>query len=425
MFPLIQYGTYFYMYLLFLVTIPAFILGAMGKRIKVYGMVATIFMIFVILGTGLHLLYFAVFIIWEVLIVFIYLEIRRRTDSIIKYRICLFLSLIPMLIFEYTETIRVKLPIGNFAYNGHKLGYTNEIWIGVVTFMGLAYLNFRVLQMIIEIYDGTITEVKLGDFLYYVTFFPALSSGPIDRSRRFDKEANNRIPRNIYLKEYALVGIRKLILGVFYKFILSYLIYTYWLMKIPHELTFLHAAAYAYGYTFYLFFNFAGYCLMAVGTSYFFGVKTPDNFKMPFISKDMKEFWTRWNITLSKWLGDYLYSRFVISSMRKKRFKSRYTASHIAQFMTMLIIGCWHGITWYYILYGFLQGLMLVLTDIFQRKSKFYKRNKKKTWFKIVSIIVTFNIVVFLLLIFSGYFSHFGIVHHFVQHILHGIKSVI
>ncbi|MBO3446349.1 MBOAT family O-acyltransferase, partial [Clostridium sp. CCUG 7971] len=155
----------------------------------------------------------------------------------------------------------------------------------------------------------------------------------------------------------------------------------------------------------YLFFDFAGYSLFAVGTSYILGIKTPDNFNKPFISKDMKEFWTRWHISLSRWFGDYIFSRFVISSMRKKRFKKRATAAHVAQMITMITMGFWHGLTWYYILYGVYQGIVLILTDIYQKKSKFYKKHKKEKWFEIVQIVITFNIACFGLLIFSGYFN--------------------
>ena len=76
---------------------------------------------------------------------------------------------------------------------------------------------------------------------------------------------------------------------------------------------------YMYAYSLYLFFDFAGYSSFAVGTSYIFGIKTPDNFNKPFISKDMKEFWTRWHISLIKMVWRLYYiSRIVLSSMRKK-----------------------------------------------------------------------------------------------------------
>ena len=121
----------------------------------------------------------------------------------------------------------------------------------------------------------------------------------------------------------------------------------------------------------------------------------------------MKEFWTRWHISLSRWFGDYLYSRILLSSMRKKRFKNRFRASHFAQMITMLTMGVWHGLEVFYIIYGIYQGSVLVLTDIVQRKSKFYKKHKKEKWFQGIQILINFHVACFGLLLFSGYlFTH-------------------
>ena len=169
---------------------------------------------------------------------------------------------------------------------------------------------------------------------------------------------------------------------------------------IPADKTLFNIISYMYAYTLYLFFDFAGYSLFAIGTGYILGIKVPENFNKPFISKDMKEFWTRWHISLSRWFGDYIFSRFVLNSMRKKRFKSRFTASHVAQILTMFVMGLWHGLTVYYILYGLYQGIALVLTDIYQRKSKFYKKYKKNKVFNCIQVVVTFHIVSFGMLLF-------------------------
>ncbi len=177
--------------------------------------------------------------------------------------------------------------------------------------------------------------------------------------------------------------------------------------KIPTDITFLNSLNYMYAYSLYLFFDFAGYSSFAVGTSYIIGIKTPENFDKPFLSKDMKEFWTRWHISLSRWFGDYLYSRILLNSMRKKRFKDRFRASHFAQMITMLILGVWHGLEVFYIIYGIYQGSVLVLTDILQRKSKFYKKHKKEKWFQRVQVLINFHVASFGLLLFSGYlFTH-------------------
>ncbi len=96
-------------------------------------------------------------------------------------------------------------------------------------------------------------------------------------------------------------------MGVGYKFVIAFLINTYWVSRIPKDMSFINILSYMYAYSLYLFFDFAGYSLFAIGTGYIFGIQVPINFDKPFISKDMKEFWTRWHISLSRWFGDYIF----------------------------------------------------------------------------------------------------------------------
>lgn len=379
---LAQYGDYIYLYILLISFIPAIILGIKGKNIKYYGVLISILMVGLIVGTSKNnLLLFIMFFIGELTVIYGYLLIRRKTDNKILYYLALLASMLPVIITKVSVLTS----------------------FGPLGFIGLSYLNFKAIQMIIEIYDGAIKDIKIYTLVYFILFFPTLSSGPIDRYRRFQEDLNKKIEKREYLDEYLYVGIRKITIGLGYKFVLAFLINTFWMSKIPSDITFLNGLSYMYAYSLYLFFDFAGYSSFAVGTSYILGIKTPDNFNKPFLSKDMKEFWTRWHISLSKWFGDYLYSRIVLNSMRKKRFKSRFTASHVAQIITMLIMGIWHGLSLFYIIYGLYQGIVLVITDIIQRKWKYYKKHKKEKWFQYVQIAVNFNVACFGLFLFSGW----------------------
>jgi len=376
MIKLTQYGDYFYLYILLLSLIPAIVLGIKGKNIKPYGILLSIFMVGVIIGVkSVGIVLFIMFLLGEIILINSYLEIRDRTDNKFIYYLVLFLSMLPIIITK----VSVK-----------------SIY-GPIGFIGLSYLNFKAIQIIIEIYDGTIKGIKFSTLVYFIIFFPTLSSGPIDRYRRFEENINTKIEKEDYINNY-LFG---------YKFVIAYIINTLWMSKIPTDITFLNSLNYMYAYSLYLFFDFAGYSSFAVGTSYIIGIKTPENFDKPFLSKDMKEFWTRWHISLSRWFGDYLYSRILLNSMRKKRFKDRFRASHFAQMITMLILGVWHGLEVFYIIYGIYQGSVLVLTDILQRKSKFYKKHKKEKWFQRVQVLINFHVASFGLLLFSGYlFTH-------------------
>ena len=273
-------------------------------------------------------------------------------------------------------------------------------------FLGISYMTFKLIQIIIEIYDGLI-EKPMGplDYVHFLLFFPALSSGPIDRSRRFIEDWQKQRTKDEYL-ELAGTGLFRLVLGLFYKLVISGMVFQQ-MTSIRYK-DFSFFVIYMYLYTAYLFFDFAGYSLMAVGASNILGIETPMNFNVPFISVDIKDFWNRWHITLSTWLRDFVFSRIVMRFMRKKIFKKRLTTAMVAYMINMTFMGFWHGITLNYIAYGFYHGILMAAFDWYQKKSKFYKKNKNKTWYKVISWIITMHLVMFGFLIFSGKMSEWA-----------------
>lgn len=378
---MIPYSNLLFFYIIGLILIPGVILGVMEKRLKVYGFIATLLIIgLLFFDSKLQLFCLVLFYFGELFLIKAYSLLRKKYSRRWILWVTILLSLLPLALSKW----------GHF--------FTDRL----LGFLGISYLTFKVIQMLLEISDGLIKEVKLLDFTYFLLFFPTLSSGPIDRSRRFLDEVNQVIPRNEYL-DRVYQGLRKLLLGAGYKFILGNITYTYWLSKIPTDHGLVETASYMYGYSFYLFFDFAGYSLMAIGISYILGVRTPENFNRPFISKDIKDFWNRWHMTLSFWFRDYLYTRFVMSSMKKKRFKNRYTASYIGYLITMGAMGIWHGTEIYYILYGLYHGVLIIGTDYFQRHSALYKKYKNYRLWTAASTVVTFHLVCFGFLLFSGY----------------------
>lgn len=156
----------------------------------------------------------------------------------------------------------------------------------------------------------------------------------------------------------------------------------------------------------YLFFDFAGYSAFAIGVSYLMGIKTPENFNLPFISRNIKDFWNRWHMTLSFWFRDYVYMRFVLWMTKKKWIKNRYTVSNLGYLLLFLIMGLWHGIAPQYIVYGLYQAFLMVSFDFFDRwnrKTKFWPKNKVT---HVVSVVITFHFICFGFYIFSGYLFH-------------------
>ena len=304
--------------------------------------------------------------------------------------------------FHFREKKSTKYPILFFASLLLIAAKTVIVWkVSILGFLGISYMTFKVLQIIFETYDGIIKEpVGLIDYLQFLLFFPTISSGPIDRSRRFMEDIHQTIPRAEYI-ELLGTGLFRLVLGLVYKVVLSSLLYLA-MNHIPHRGLLFTTVSYMYLYTFYLFFDFAGYSLMAVGVSNIMGIQTPMNFNKPFLSIDLKDFWNRWHITLSTWLRDFIFSRIVMKSMRHKWFKTRLTTAMVAFMLNMIFMGFWHGLSWSYIIYGVYHGVLMAGFEWYQKKSKFYKKYKQKTAYKVVSWFVTMHLVMIGLLIFSG-----------------------
>ena len=363
-------------------SIPAIYLGCREKSLKWYGLFVTLVFIWLAMGSNLTALCnLAAFTIIENAVVHTYLTIRTREGRVTwQYRIFLLLSIAPLTIYKLLGLIGNKYHI--FA------------------FLGLSYMTFKAVQMVIEIYDGVIKEFKTSNFFYLMLFFPTVTSGPIDRSRRFDEDIDKVLPRAEYL-ELLGEGIYRILKGMMYKIVIAAGFYTV-MNYFGTGGTWYSIAIYFYTYGFYLFFDFAGYSSMAIGVSYIFGIKTPENFNAPFVSKDIKEFWNRWHMTLSFWFRDFLFSRVTMSLVRSRKIKNKMAIASVAFMINMFVMGVWHGLESNYIVYGLYHGVLLSLCEIFQKKSKFYKAHKKDKWFIALSWFITFNLVMLGFFIFSG-----------------------
>lgn len=374
---MVPFDSLIWFYLLILALIPAAVLGFMGKPIKYYGAFVSLVFVLLIYNTPVKLLYVALFAAWQLVLVKTFPLVLKKVNKRPMLWLFVLLSLVPMFLNKF------RVEIGGNVFG----------------LLGLSYLSFRAIQVIIDTYDGLIENTKVFDFLYFILFFPCISSGPIDRSRRFTKELETPYSKEEY-RELFEKGVWKLFCGAFYNFVISNVIYSYWIS--PLGKGFLADVSYMYGYTLFLFFNFAGYSLMAIGAAYIMGVKLNDNFNMPFAALDMKDFWSRWHISLSTWLRDYVYSRFVMSALKGKWFKNPYTASYIGYVITMMTMGLWHGLELHYIVYGAYHGLLMCVNDILDNKVKGFKKLKRNPKWQPLFCIITIQLFSFGLLIFSG-----------------------
>lgn len=370
--------------LLIAAVIPAAILGLAEKPLGRYGAVASVILIACLFcKTPLEGFYAACYLALSCASI---QWLLRSPSSKRRFWVSLSLALAPLIVYKVSA-----------AFDQSLLG-----------FLGISYLTFKSVQMVLEIHDGIIDRMAPLDTFAFLVFFPTFTSGPIDRSRRFLEDAHAVRPKDEYAGMLAR-GILLIVAGLVYKLFIAGLMYKSYSLApwgtagFFWELFLQVKTAYVYG--FYLFFDFAGYSLMAIGASWCFGIKTPRNFRAPFIAVDIKDFWNRWHMTLSFWLRDFVFMRFARASMKRKLFKKRLHTSLCGYLVNMTLMGAWHGLTPNYLAYGAYHGALLALCELYQKKSSFYKKNKDRAWYKVLSWIVTIQLVMLGFALFSGQIS--------------------
>ncbi|HIW70844.1 MAG TPA: D-alanyl-lipoteichoic acid biosynthesis protein DltB [Candidatus Limosilactobacillus merdipullorum] len=387
------YGTPTYFIYLLLAILPLGIGLYFGKRFSWYEAIISFIFLFLMFdgSDAKQMVSLVVYVLYQTILVMAYYHYRQNHNAGGVFYVTVFLSLLPIVIVKVTP-----------AMVGHN---------SLLGFLGISYLTFRAAGTIIETRDGAVKDINWWKFIRFMLFMPTITSGPIDRYRRFSKDYRKVPSRDKYLKMVEK-GIMYLFIGFLYKFVIDYFFAQQWLPYVENmALTHGHhmswwVVAVAYIYSGDLYFDFAGYSLFAVAISYFMGVETPMNFNKPFVSKNIKEFWNRWHMSLSFWFRDYIFMRFVFLATKKRWFKNRNVLSSLAYMLNMVTMGFWHGITWYYILYGFLHGFALVTNDAWLRyKRKHFKGLQSTALTQNVARFITFNFVVFSFLIFSGFLN--------------------
>jgi len=240
--------------------------------------------------------------------------------------------------------------------------------------LGLSYIFFRVLHLIIDAKDGNIPEkVSLTSYLNYTLNFTTLISGPIQRYQDFAEMQLAPVPLKL---DIVIAGqaLERIVIGFFKVNVLS-LFLSMARMDALGGLSYsqtlservVNGIVIAASYPFYLYCNFSGYIDIVIGIARFLRIELPENFNRPFSSDNFMNFWSRWHITLSEWLKTYVYNPLLIGLMR------RYSSPKIepflgvfAFFVTFFLVGVWHGQTSVFLFFGLLQGLGVSVTKLYQ-----------------------------------------------------------
>jgi alginate O-acetyltransferase complex protein AlgI len=297
--------------------------------------------------------------------------------------------------------ILVLLPLFFFKYfNNFNIGVTSFLelyhirWpmpeIKMILPIGISYYTFVAIGYTIDVYNEEVkAEKNIVLVALFLSFFPLILSGPIER-------AKNMLPQfkaiRIFNPVFLVSGLKMMLWGYFMKLVVADRLGIY-VDAIYNNIDHHNGTSLLFAsilYPFQVYSDLGGYSLIAIGTAKILGIDVIQNFKRPFFATSMAEFWRRWHISLISWLTDYVYTPLVYSFRKYK-----YGSVVIALMITFLISGIWHGAALTFVVWGLLQGVYLSIEALTNRKkTKIEKKYnlKKKWWYIMISILITFTL---------------------------------
>ncbi len=262
-----------------------------------------------------------------------------------KAKLFLWLSIINNLgilaVFKYYNFFATQFQMGFEALGWH----TNPILLDVALPIGISFYTFHGMSYVFDIYRGQQRPIKqFVDYAVFVSFFPLLVAGPIERANHLLPQVQKS--RNFNYQQ-AVEGCRLILWGLFKKVVIADNLAIY------VDDVYLHSDTYssaklcmgAIAFNFQIYGDFSGYSDIALGTAKLFGFELLSNFKFPYFSRDVAEFWRRWHISLSSWFRDYLYIPLGGSKLGKAKAVRN-------TFIIFLVSGFWHGASWNFIVWG-------------------------------------------------------------------------
>jgi len=305
---------------------------------------------------------------------------KLKSNKLFYILISLFVNLGLLGFFKYGEfflnEFRTLMALG-----GVSLDYATP---DIILPIGISFYTFQTISYTIDVFRKEVKPAKqFIDYALYVTFFPQLVAGPIVRAATFLPQCISE--KKLTLDQYGW-GFWQITLGLFMKVFLADGIFApianhlYVYEGIPSMLS---AWCGTIAFAFQIYFDFAGYSMMAIGIAFCLGFVLPQNFNYPYASCGFSDFWQRWHISLSSWLRDYLY----ISLGGNRVGISR---NYINLMLTMLIGGLWHGASWTFVVWGGLHGMYLILERVLKH---FFRGATKWVVVQVGVIITTFLLV--------------------------------
>ena len=264
--------------------------------------------------------------------------------------------------------------------------------------VGISFYTFQTLSYTIDVYNNkTSCANHLGIFAVYVSFFPQLVAGPIERSNRLLPQF---FKKQIFSFNRVKAGLQQMLWGFFKKVVIAdrLAIIVDGVYNNPNDYSGFALIIATVFFAFQIYCDFSGYSDIAIGSAKIMGYELMDNFKRPYFSKSISEFWKRWHISLSSWFKDYVY--IPLGGNRVLKWRWYYNL-----FITFLVSGLWHGANWTFVVWGALHGLYLILAIFFAQQKNYLINlfNIRNSYFhKLYQVSSTFFLVVFAWIFFRA-----------------------
>jgi len=267
--------------------------------------------------------------------------------------------------------------------------------INIILPIGISFFTFTQIAFLIDNYQDKVKERNFIQYTLFVSFFPHLLAGPLLHHRQMMPQFS--MPENFVIqKEKIVTGLLIFTIGLAKKLLIadtlnSYVSTFFNSLAQGSAPNFLASWTACLGYFFQIYFDFSGYSDMAVGTALLFGIWLPFNFNSPLRATSIIDFWQRWHITLTKYVGDYLYMPITLQFMRlNQNLPSSFGfifSLVIPTIFIFLIIGFWHGANWTYVVFGGMHGLYIVINHLWRKAFPVLsKRNKENQSYKILKL---------------------------------------
>ena len=274
-------------------------------------------------------------------------------------------TLLVLFIFKYLGFIN-----DNFVWLCQKLGLDVRTSVNIILPIGLSFHTFQSMSYVIEVYRGhQKAERHFGYYSLYVMFFPQLVTGPIERPGNLLRQLHEY---KDFRYENISKGMRLILFGLFIKMVVAdhlgaYVDEVYANPAEYNSWSVMLAMAF---YSFQIYCDFFGYSTIALGSAKLMGFDISDNFRTPYLAKNIAEFWHRWHISLSTWFRDYVY--FPLGG---SRVKFRRWAFNIL--VVFVLSGIWHGAAWTFLFWGFAHGLLHILEKALRNRFPYQEPNSK------------------------------------------------